>query len=73
MNFAGFPVIITTAATEKRRPREPITDDMRAMVDEFWRRGLVVIRRVPCAYRMAGTLFVHPVVYDVMKREIALR
>lgn len=66
--FAGMPVIVSEHATEERRPREPITDDMRVMVEDLWPFGAVVTRRVPCAYRMLDTLIVHPVIYATLQR-----
>lgn len=59
-HIAGIPVIVSAAATEEWKPREPHTDDMRTMVDDFWRCGLILPRRVPAAYQMLGKLFIHP-------------
>lgn len=70
MSYAGIPVVVTEHATEPRYPKEPRTDDMRAMVDEFWRRGLIVVPRVPCAYQMAGKFFIHPEIYRAMTRRL---
>lgn len=66
--FAGMPVVVSEHATKEWQPPEPRTDDMRAMVDEFWRRGVILPRRVPTAYKMLDHLVVHPTIYATIQR-----
>lgn len=64
MNF-----IETIHATSE--PREAITFDMREMVDILRRKGQ--IKRVPSAYQIGDTCYIHPALWSKVRYEMEMR
>ncbi len=63
--FGGMKIVSTEAATALPSGK-PTTDDMRAMVDHFHDLGL--IQRKPAAFKAGGSMFVHPVFMEEIRK-----